>query len=77
MSDKVILEENEDERRAKNDRRSFKSLYGNAIDDTQEIILGGDRRKMPERRLNNIRVETSEIVEEEFLEFLENYNNNK
>ena len=32
-----------------------------------------DRRKMPERRLNNISVEEVEIVEDEFLEYLNNY----
>ena len=77
MDHKFPFPDTDEERRTKTDRRSFKSLHSNALEDTQEMILGGDRRKMPERRLNNISVETSEIVEEEFLEFLENYKSNK
>lgn len=73
MSDKADVDQDLDERRAKSDRRDFKSLLSDSHENIDEIVICKDRRKMPERRLNNISVEESEIVEEEFLEYLSEY----
>ena len=64
-----------DERRAKRDRREFVSALNDSTKELGEIVIQKDRRKMPERRLNNISVEETEIVEEEFLEYLQHYQN--
>ena len=71
------IEDNQEDRRTENDRRDFKSSLENSIDDTDGLIINKDRRKMPERRLNNIQVEETEIVEDEFLEYMESYNKQK
>ena len=76
MSKKTDLEQNESERRASRDRRDFKSSLSDLHCGTDDIFVARDRRKMPERRLSNISVEESEIVEEEFFEYLDNYKNN-
>ena len=64
---------NQSERRDRYDRRDFKSEFSNLNDDTDQFVLHRDRRKMPERRLSNIKVEESDIVEEEFFEYLAQY----
>ena len=67
------VNQNLEERRAKNDRREFISALSDASKELGELVITKDRRKMPERRLNNISVEETEIVEEEFLEYLQSY----
>ena len=67
------LDQELDERRASNDRRDFKSALSDPTIAINDLVICKDRRKMPERRLNNISVEETEIVEEEFLEYLNNY----
>ena len=73
MSEKADAELDADERRTENDRRDFKSALSDSSIVVDELAICKDRRKMPERRLNNISVEETEIVEEEFLEYLNNY----
>lgn len=74
MSEKADdVDQDLEERRAKHDRREFTSALNDATKELGELVIQKDRRKMPERRLNNISVEETEIVEEEFLEYLQNY----
>ena len=73
MDEKTDLDQDLDERRATNDRRDFISALSDSSKELGEMMIKKDRRKMPERRLNNISVEENEIVEEEFLEYLQNY----
>ena len=75
MSEKADTDQDLDERRATNDRRDFISALSDSSKELGELVIKKDRRKMPERRLNNISVEETEIVEEEFLEYLQNYKN--
>ena len=77
MSEEVETEEDGADRRAKDDRRNFTSSTNESNETTDEYFIAKDRRKTPERRLNNIRVEETEIVEEEFFEYLESYNKQK
>lgn len=73
MSEEADLDQELDERRAEDDRRDFKSALSDPNNLLCETVINRDRRKMPERRLNNISVEETEIVEEEFLEYLSTY----
>lgn len=75
MSEKADTDQDLDERRTRNDRRDFNSALSDSSKELDELVIKKDRRKMPERRINNISVEETEIVEEEFLEYLQNYNN--
>ncbi len=77
MGDEDFIDDDQAERRDKNDRRDFKSSLSNSSNDTDELVINRDRRKMPERRLNNIQVEETEIVEDEFFEYMESYKNQK
>ncbi len=75
MSEKADTDQDLDERRTTSDRRDFISTLSDSSKELGELVIKKDRRKMPERRLNNISVEETEIVEEEFLEYLQNYKN--
>lgn len=73
MNKEADLDQELDERRADDDRRDFKSALSDPNNLLGEAVINKDRRKMPERRLNNISVEETEIVEEEFLEYLSTF----
>ena len=57
----------EQERRAKEDRRNINRSVSFPYKSKDGIVIIKDRRKTPDRRLNNISVEATEIDEEEFL----------
>ena len=73
MNEKSDLDKDQAERRDPRDRRDFKSTLSDTHIDSDEVFVARDRRKMPERRLSNISVEETEIVEEEFFEYLAQY----
>lgn len=73
MGEEADMDQELDERRAEDDRRDFKSALSDPNNLLGEAVTNRDRRKMPERRLNNISVEETEIVEKEFLEYLSTY----
>ena len=66
LSDKDDMNEERKERREREDRRN---IY--AVDfpykTKQGLVILKDRRKAPDRRVNNISVEDTEIDEEEFI----------
>ena len=59
--------ENEQERRASDDRRSSHSAVSFPYKTKEGLVILKDRRKTPDRRVNNISVEDTEIDEEEFI----------
>ncbi len=54
-------------RRIKEDRRSLHSSVGFPFKTKEGLVILKDRRKIPDRRINNISVEDAEIDEEEFI----------
>ena len=72
-----MSEDDKLERRSSRDRRDFISDFDTIDSKTDDFLprkdRRKDRRKMPERRLSNIEVEETGIVEEEFFEYLESY----
>ena len=72
MSKKNDSDQKEDERRAGGDRRNLSKSVSFPYKTKEGLVILKDRRKTPDRRLNNISVEDSEIDEEEFFEFLKN-----
>jgi hypothetical protein len=54
-------------RRERNDRRSFNRTVDFPYKIKQGLVILKDRRKAPDRRVNNISVEDTEIDEEEFI----------
>ncbi|MDW3094792.1 MAG: hypothetical protein R8G33_03880 [Gammaproteobacteria bacterium] len=61
--------ENEEhqERRKREDRRSLHRAVSFPYKTKEGLVILKDRRKAPDRRLNNIAVEDTEIDEEEFI----------
>ena len=55
------------ERRSKEDRRNINRSVTFPYKSKEGTVIIKDKRKTPDRRLNNIRVESTEIDEEEFL----------
>ncbi len=61
-------EKKEDEnRRSKDDRRSLHRSVSFPYKTKEGLVILKDRRKTPDRRINNISVEDTEIDEEEFI----------
>ena len=60
-------EEEGQERRARDDRRSLHRSVSFPFKTKEGLVVLKDRRKTPDRRINNISVEDAEIDEEEFI----------
>lgn len=56
-----------EERRTKEDRRSLHRAVSFPYKTKEGLVILKDRRKTPDRRVNNISVEDTEIDEEEFI----------
>ncbi len=67
MSDQSKSKEEQESRRAKDDRRSLHRAVSFPYKMKEGLVILRDRRMMPDRRLNNIEVEDTEIDEEEFI----------
>lgn len=66
--DSKTIEDNDDEeRREKEDRRSLHRAVSFPYKTKEGLVILKDRRKAPDRRVNNISVEDAEIDEEEFI----------
>ena len=61
------------ERRSTEDRRNINQSVNFPYRSKDGIVIIKDRRKTPDRRLNNINVEDAEIGEEEFLKNYQRY----
>ena len=59
--------EKEEERRKHDDRRSLHRAVSFPYKTKVGLVILKDRRKTPDRRVNNISVEDAEIDEEEFI----------
>lgn len=57
----------QEERRDKDDRRSLHRSVSFPFKTKDGLVILKDRRKVPDRRVNNISVEDTEIDEEEFI----------
>ncbi len=64
----------DDNRRSDSDRRNLTKSVSFPYKTKEGLVILKDRRKTPDRRINNISVEENEIDEKEFLEALRNYN---
>ena len=60
-------EQPEDDRRSREDRRSLHRAVSFPYKTKEGLVILKDRRKAPDRRVNNISVEDAEIDEEEFI----------
>lgn len=60
-------DQSEDERRSQEDRRSLHRAVSFPYKTKEGLVILKDRRKAPDRRVNNISVEDAEIDEEEFI----------
>ena len=60
-------ERQDEERRAKDDRRSLHRSVSFPFKTKDGLVILKDRRKTPDRRVNNISVEDTELDEEEFI----------
>ena len=70
LSDSSLDDERADkqqERRKKEDRRSLHRAVSFPFKTKEGLVILKDRRKTPDRRVNNISVEDTEIDEEEFI----------
>ncbi len=67
MSDKDNINEEKEERREREDRRSLHRAVSFPYKTKVGLVILKDRRKVPDRRLNNISVEDTELDEEEFI----------
>ena len=67
MSDKDDMDEERKERREREDRRNLHRAVDFPYKTKQGLVILKDRRKAPDRRVNNISVEDAEIDEEEFI----------
>ena len=67
MSDQDKSKEERDNRRSRNDRRSLHREVSFPYKTKNGLVVLTDRRKTPDRRVNNIAVEDTEIDEEEFI----------
>jgi hypothetical protein len=64
LSDK---DKKQEDRRERDDRRSHHRAVDFPYKTKQGLVILKDRRKAPDRRVNNISVEDTEIDEEEFI----------
>lgn len=60
-------DEKHSERRLRDDRRSLHRAVSFPYKTKEGLVILKDRRKAPDRRVNNISVEDAEIDEEEFI----------
>ncbi len=67
MTDLDKDKEEQQERRKREDRRSLHRAVSFPYKTKEGLVILKDRRKAPDRRLNNIAVEDTEIDEEEFI----------
>ena len=67
LRDQDKSDEPREERRSKEDRRNMNRSVSFPYKTKEGLVVLKDRRKTPDRRLNNIKVEDAEIDEEEFL----------
>lgn len=67
MSDQENKSDKEDDRRDREDRRSLHRAVTFPYKTKAGLVILKDRRKAPDRRVNNISVEDTEIDEEEFI----------
>ena len=67
MSNPDDNNEEREERRDRDDRRSLHRSVSFPYKTKQGLVILKDRRKAPDRRVNNITVEDAEIDEEEFI----------
>tara|TARA_R110002096_G_scaffold176819_4_gene353246 strand:- start:1432 stop:1656 length:225 start_codon:yes stop_codon:yes gene_type:complete len=67
LSDKDNINEEKEERREREDRRSLHRAVSFPYKTKVGLVILKDRRKVPDRRLNNISVEDTELDEEEFI----------
>lgn len=67
MSDQDKVNKDSEDRRNSVDRRSLRSAVSFPYKTKQGLVILKDRRKAPDRRINNISVEDTEIDEEEFI----------
>ncbi|MFK7793772.1 MAG: hypothetical protein AB8B89_00345 [Gammaproteobacteria bacterium] len=67
MSDQDEINEEQEERRKSNDRRALHRSVDFPYKTKEGLVILKDRRKAPDRRVNNIAVEDTEIDEEEFI----------
>ena len=61
------MDEERKERREREDRRNLHRAVDFPYKTKQGLVILKDRRKAPDRRVNNISVEDAEIDEEEFI----------
>ena len=59
------------ERRAKTDRRNFHQSVSFPLKTAEGLVVIKDRRKTPDRRVNNISVEEAEMDDDEFSRYFE------
>ncbi len=67
MSDQDNKNQKKKDRRGRDDRRSLSRSASFPYETKQGLLIYEDRRRIPERRINNISVEDTEINEEEFI----------
>ena len=67
LSNQDDLKEEHEDRRSRDDRRSLHQAVSFPYKTKEGLVILKDRRKSPDRRLNNISVEDTEIDEEEFI----------
>ena len=67
MSDQDNKDDEKENRREREDRRSLHRSVDFPYKTKQGLVILRDRRKVPDRRVNNISVEDTEIDEEEFI----------
>lgn len=67
LSDQDEINEEQEERRKSNDRRALHRSVDFPYKTKEGLVILKDRRKAPDRRVNNIAVEDTEIDEEEFI----------
>ncbi len=67
MSDQDNKKDEREERRDRDDRRSLHRSVSFPYKSKKGLVILKDRRKAPDRRVNNISVEDTEIDEEEFI----------
>ncbi len=67
MSDQDDTSDEREDRRDREDRRSLHRAVSFPYKTKEGLVILKDRRKAPDRRINNISVEDTEIDEEEFI----------
>ena len=67
------VDQDEAERRSTQDRRDFLRDRTFPIKLSNGIVVARDRRKTPDRRLNNIDAQETELDEEEFQRYMQKF----